>query len=245
MELRELVELLYTAHNRFNTIQATWEYWIDNELMRFMQEGLIAHRPKGSVTALTSTSAKEENNRQVTKVRKRIWWQKPNCWRDEEQLESHGNNITILCDGQWYNMDSQAGALYTNVLIPEEQRSHLGIREVKAGSPPSLEDRIDSVVFIDPSFLLTSHDLLPIGDVVHAGREAVRVQATYRKNESRIYESFFWTTADEYELLVDKEYGILLRYSAKLPGQELAVSAVDHVSFDAMIPENIFSFPLP
>ena len=243
MELRDLLVLLYQARDKVATIQATWRYGIDNDILSIMQQQLMGQYPKGSLAALISTSAEEGNYTPKTTVSKRVWWQKPGCWRDEEQLESHGNNITILCNGDWYGMNSQSGALYTNAVLSEEQRSRLGRREIKAGIPPSLEERIDSVVFIDPAFLLTSHNLLPTGDVIHAGRNAVRVQATYRKNASRIYKSFFWTTADEYELLVDKEYGILLRYAARLNGREFAVSAVEQVIFDEIISEKIFSFP--
>jgi hypothetical protein len=155
------------------------------------------------------------------------------------------NTITILCNGQWWSFSSAGKLLFTNV-PPDQRGSHPDISVRQGSNPPDLEDLIDGVPLIDPSFLLTSHELQLVADnIIHAEREAVRVRATYRKGKNRIHEAFFWSTADEYDLLVDKDRGILLRYAAKLDDQEFAVASVEKVIFDELISEDVFSFSLP
>jgi hypothetical protein len=72
----------------------------------------------------------------------------------------------------------------------------------------------------------------------------VQARAIYRKGRDRIPDAIFWATADEYDLVVDKEYGVLPRYAARLKGQEFAVTEVDRVIFDEPIPEEVFSLTL-
>jgi hypothetical protein len=127
-------------------------------------------------------------------------------------------------------------------VLPLDQWSQMGIRQVREARAPKLEDQLDGVQLLDPSFLLTSHDLQPIANVSHAEREAVQVRAIYQKGKNRLHEAFFWATADTLDLLVDREYGILLRYAALFNGREYAVSSVEQVTFDEPIPESVFEF---
>jgi hypothetical protein len=105
-----------------------------------------------------------------------------------------------------------------------------------------VERLVDEQPFLDPSFLLSTHILHVEGSTTHAGREAIRVKAIPRKSKETLAPEPFWVEADEYELLVDKERGILLRYSAKLDGHEYAADAAESVVFDELIPESVFSF---
>ncbi|HLU10183.1 MAG TPA: hypothetical protein VK003_10990 [Oceanobacillus sp.] len=243
MELSELVELLYTARERFTTIQVAWQYWYQPDKMNIITERWAASKPSGSVAVLKSKSTSETESSVISRYFRRVWWQKPDCWRDEDQREEGGSTITIICGGKWWAFSPGIQTLYTNVTT-EEPGHHQNIREIKIGSAPDIEDRIDDIPLLDPSFLLASHDLQIISDTVHAERDAIQIKAIYRKGKSRSYEPMFWSTADEYELLIDKERGILLRYAAKLAGEEFAVASVDQVSFDQPIPERIFTFSI-
>lgn len=238
MELRDLLELLYTARNRFVSIQVTWDYWILTDIMQEVRERWVAQHPPGSVSVLKTKSEKEIQTRKAITVNRRVWWQKPSCWRYEEQTEGKNPIIKIHCKGQWWIFDSANKKLYTNV---RSERSNSLIQTSKPSLAPTLEDFLKDVPIIDPSFLLFSHDFQIGEEAVHAGREAIWIKATSRKGRDVNWDAFFWASADGYEFLVDKERGILLRYAAKFRDQEFAVASVENLIFDEVINESVFS----
>lgn len=221
LELRDLIAMLYAARESFNTVHVRWRYTYDPAAMNSLMQRWADQQPPGSTATLTATS-QTPHTETTSRFDRRLWWRKPGCWRDENQGSGYTLG-TILCDGRAFSLD------------PHTQRWQPSTSNVV------LQDRLDDMPLLDPSFLLTSHDLRPLAETVHAGREAVQVQAIYRKGKSRIYEPVFWTTADEYALLVDKERGVLLRYAAKLNGQEVAVATVDHIEFDEPVANSVFS----
>jgi outer membrane lipoprotein-sorting protein len=70
----------------------------------------------------------------------------------------------------------------------------------------------------------------------------VRVRALHQPGKEVVPDRFFWEAADKYDLLVDKERGILLRYAAIVKEKAFAVATVNHATFDEPIPDNVFSF---
>jgi outer membrane lipoprotein-sorting protein len=108
-----------------------------------------------------------------------------------------------------------------------------------------VEDVLNEVPLLDPAFLLASHELEPGADVQYLGREALQMRAVPRQGKEAARDPFFWGGADDYELLVDKERGVLLRYAARLRGQDIAVAAVERVVFDAPILDDVFVFTPP
>lgn len=229
MELGVLTELLYTAHRRFRNIHLAWQYQYEEEKLNLVQERWAAESPAGSVGILRSSFG-ETLATGTIKVHRRLWWRKPDCWHSEEQIEGRGSSVTVLCDDHWW-MRGSTGALLT---------SEMG--EAR-GNPPPLSDLVRGVPMLDPSFLLTSHELELTAEMVYAGRPALRARATYQKNREMLHEAFFWASADAYDLLVDEEYGILLRYAALLDGQEFAAASVEQVVFDEPISDEVFAFP--
>ncbi len=242
MKLGDLLDLLYTAHSRYSSIQVTWQYWYRVDMMNEALKKWAAQYPQGSVRGLGS--AKRFQNEKEMVTRWHVWWQKPSCWRDEYQIETQGMAVRIICDDHWWLFNSTANQLYTNaVSLGKAPHLHIHRRESSEEMrPPRVEDVINEVPLLDPSFLLASHDLQHTESTLYAKREAVGIRAVFRKGKDLPRADFFWGAADEYELLVDKERGILLRYAAKIGGQEFAIASVDHVIFDEPIPEGIFSF---
>jgi outer membrane lipoprotein-sorting protein len=182
----------------------------------------------------------------MSAVHNKVWWQKPTCWRSERH---HDNELLteILCEGGWWTYSSSLNKLITNI-EPQEKSPGIRVRNKRLSegeAVPSLEDNIKDVPIVDPTFLLAIHDLHPEENVIHAGREAVRVRSFSRKGRDYSLEPFFWSGADEYELLVDRERGILLRYSASYGGQEYANAAVEEMIFDEPISHEVFSFTPP
>lgn len=242
MELKNLVELLYTAYQRFTTVQVSWSYAYNVALMQVAEQRWVEMNPPGSVAVLTAALTTEAKHNTQVQTQKRVWWQKPACWREEQVVGNKNSTTTILCDGQWWSFSSSQNTLYTNA-APDEEWLRSGMR-VEKGHPPDLRELIIAVPFLDPSFLLTSHQLEFVAEGVHAERAAVQVRAVYHKRQEYLHEAFFWATADEYRLLIDKEYGVLLRYAAIINGTEYAVSAIEHIVFDAPIPPETFVFTI-
>ena len=100
MELKNLVELLYTAHRRFTTIQVAWQYKYNSQLMHIAETRWVSMNPPGSVAMLTSPT--HQATQVQLEVQKQLWWQKPNCWREEWKGHDSRNTITVLCDGDWW-----------------------------------------------------------------------------------------------------------------------------------------------
>lgn len=239
MELRDLLELLYTAHNRFTSIHVIWNYGYHVGKMHEVRERWAAQHKPGSVSVLKSKSGKAGQDQAEMTVKRQVWWQKPSCWRHEEQLEGQNTIVKIRCQNRWWVFDTANRKLYTNVEPTQPLRR---MRKSKRSPEPTFKDFIRAVPLLDPSFLLYSHDLQIEEEIVHAGREVIQVRATSRRGREVAWDSFFWTAADGYNFLVDKERGILLRYAALVGDQAFAVASVENIVFDEPIPDNIFSF---
>jgi hypothetical protein len=80
------------------------------------------------------------------------------------------------------------------------------------------------------------------------GREALRARARPRPGDDRHdgwrLHAIGWG-ADEYELVVDRERGVLLRAAARLGGEEFQVMEIEAIEFDAPIADAVFVFDPP
>lgn len=236
MELRDLLLLLYTARDSFTSVEVVWEYEYDEKAMSVALERWSSQQPFGSVTTLKSTGSETSAAFSVTTILRQVWWKKPACWRDE--IGTKSKIITIICNGIQSTFTLESDAL--DVITESSSEEHSQMRELYSSTPPNIEDRLDDISLLDPSFLLASHTLSPLQEMAYLGRDVIKVRATHRKGRSRIYGSLFWGIADEYEILIDKEHGILLRYAAKLAEQEFAVASVKYIIFDKSLPEHVF-----
>ena len=156
MELKTLVELLYTAHQRFKTLQLSWNYQIDLPRMQIAERRWVDMNPRGSMTMLTSLAADASA---PNRVQRRVWWQKPACWREEQQTGDGNHTTTILCHGQWWSFSSGNNLVYTNA-VPDEAALHFGLK-VEKGHPPDLQQVVLAVPMLDPSFAGACWKLCP------------------------------------------------------------------------------------
>lgn len=110
---------------------------------------------------------------------------------------------------------------------------------VKPGYLPSLEDVIKESEFLDPSFPLATHRFQDIEEAIYNSRKALRAKAKYRPGKP--VSDKFWSIADEYELVFDRERGVLLSYAALKDGKIFAEGNITWVEFDISIPEEVFT----
>lgn len=249
MKLANLLYLLYTAHRNFTTIQVAWRYRYQVEALNKIQERWAAQRGSTSVQPLRAKAARGAQRQSEMMMQWQVWWRKPDCWRDETELNGQGKNVRIICGDRWSFYSAAGQRLSTNTLpagLQHRQRIQRGRQPPGAGQiRHSVDEAANEVHLLDPAFLLASHELEPGADTRFLERDAVQVRAVFREGKEVARDPFFWGGADDYELLVDKERGILLQYAARLKGQEVAVAAVERVVFDAPIPDDVFVFAPP
>jgi hypothetical protein len=251
MHLSPLLELLYTARNNFTSIHVSWRYCYRDDLMQTALNKYSAQRFP-NVKRLSSKQAHHTPTRSQPETEKvinrRLWWQKPASWHYEEDLLAENTTILkIISEDRFWSFGSTSNKVYSNV-APEAAQKTIRIRgrkKLPKEQFPSLDEEVNDVPIVDPSFLLATHQLTPIEETSYLGREAIKVRGVSRKVRKLPWEPFFWTIADEYVFLVDKERGILLFYSAIMSDQEIAISSVEQVTFDEPIPPDVFIFTPP
>lgn len=235
MELRNLLELLYTAHDRFSSIYLNWLYWYKVDIINMLLKKWSNRHTPGSVRVLEGRFL--NNSPLINKISWRVWWQKPSCWRDEYEIIGHGRIIRVIRGDKKWIFDSMRGVVYTNVAPLQGS----GYAKKKDAHLQSIEDMLNEIAIISPSFLISSHELQIEDEIRYLDREAIRVHAIYIRGKTICQDKFFWSIADEYEIVVDKERGILLYYAAKFRDQKIAEASVKEVAFDESLSEELFS----
>jgi hypothetical protein len=157
----------------------------------------------------------------------RVWARKPYRWRIETE-ERQGHSYVDIGDKAWR---------------PDLMYHGYGPEEF---DPPDLLPLDDDVAWIfDPRIALTTFDIQVLGHTTHAGREAVRLLALSgeemrRSSRGPLGSARYGWGANDYELLADAERGVLLRWAARLEGQEFDKLEVTEIVFDEELPEDIF-----
>lgn len=234
--IKVLSELLYTAYSSFTTIEASLSYYVDCRVMDLAFAKWAKGKTSGSVASFAGKTSRT-NNMELC-YQWNVWFAKPSFWRYENKRLNKKPSVSVINGNSWwYYADDQ---LYTNVL--PSQGVYVTKEVPLSDNFTRIEHAIQDMPFLDPSFLLSSHILSVQSGTIYAGREALRVRGVPRRGREPAWDPMFWGAADEYDFLVDKEKGILLRYSAKLGEQEYAIATVDKILFDQSIPMELFCF---
>jgi len=163
----------------------------------------------------------------------RFWWEPPDRLREEIESEMPGQTRTTVLNGElWWTYSPDWGAL-SNVDLDDEERAHHGAGGGERFRP-----------LLDPSGLIA---VLEFAEVAVDG-DLVRVRARPREDLEGPPIHFHLHVvggADEFELEVDCESGIVRRMAAFLDGQELAVTELEEITFDEEFPEETFVFVPP
>lgn len=216
-KLDELLELLWGARERWKTVRATLRYWEDTARRREAWDRLSTQGPPGSLVQFGPMVNHESRPRFEVAVR-RVWARKPYRWRLEFE-SSDGTNI-FVGDLAWPE-------------TPEAPRTDC----VTLPGALSLETIDGTVAYtFDPWILVPELEMRVLGRAKHTGREAVRVSAVAEAGQSTI----LGAGADDYELLVDAKWGVLLRSASRLDGEEFEVTEILDIAFDEDLPEELF-----
>jgi len=230
MDLGEFLKLLYSARNRFDTVQMEWVYAYD---VTMLQE-IFDNQNDESRTLLKAVDSKRVilpgDHANFSFVHQKLLLHKQHFLRYERRVDEGEPTIRIIADKRDWNITSS-------------NRNKRYVQYFERDHPINVMDEIIELQIselLDPSFLLSGHDISVIGEKRFLNREVVWAHVSPRKGKDYGRESYFWHSTNEIEMLVDKRRGTLLHYVLKLNASEFAYSAVSKIIFDASISESAF-----
>jgi hypothetical protein len=219
--LGDLLELLHTATSRCRTIRACIHDWTHVERSARAAQ---AHAETTGTGWTAYGPPGDDPPPELIEATTHVWLARPRGLRFERE---HPDGT------RWMEVDDG------------ERRWNWA-----PGYPATVgESRPGSIYYgfehlFDPGLLLGRLTLEPGGEAAWAGRDGYRVRAVDRSVEwhgpPHLPEG-----ADERELLVDAERGIVLRLASLFEGEEFAVSELVAVAFDEDFPPETFALSVP
>lgn len=225
--LGDLLELVHGAQGSYRTVRLRAREWRhDARSMLAHERWQAAHGGATAVAVLLGTGdpepGPEEHESTIA-----LWLSPP---RARAETVSDGDVCLTVIDGdRWWSHDPDMGAI-TNDGDPGYQ----------TGAGEELR------ALLEPALLIPFVDL-SIGESVEAaGRQAIRVLARPRAERPNHHGmSPLPPGADEHELLVDAERGVLLRLESRIEGAPYSVAEILEVAFDEEFPTDTFVFRSP
>ena len=189
----------------------------------------MRHAEEGKGTFMIATTGGPEP--EVYESQVRIWLEKPNRIREEREGTNAWPQLGIRDGRRWWTYDRNWGAMSND-------------------DDPSVGSGVGESVrhLFDPAPLLAAVELEPVGRLEFADRPAIRARARPRPRDEHgpdLAAGRLGHGADEYELVVDGERGVLLRTAALLDGEPFAVLEVVQTAFDERFPPETFVFVPP
>ena len=227
-ELGDVLELLHGAHRRFTSVRATIREWHHHERSE-RAFARFAEGRGGSIGAVFATRSEEGPPPPATETVVRLWWEPPDRLREErEEHRAGGLHVAVARGERWWIATPGLGSV-SNEEDPD----------VQGPSGPS-----HSYLF-DPARLLGVLDLEVVGPASVAGRSARRLRALPRAASVDTFVVAMPLGADDYDLDVDAERGVVLRVAARIGGEEFVVVEILEVAFDESFPPGTFEFVPP
>lgn len=225
-ELGDLLELLHRGGRDLRTIGATLATWRDNERA---QRAFGRYTSQAASLPVAQAVARGELPA-ILETTVRLWLERPGKSREETE-EPDGTLRQTIRDGKtWWTYGPAMGAI-----------SNEG--DESSGAMTSAFEHL-----FDPARLLSVLDLEPAGEGVCAGRvvKLVRAQRMPSLAPPRDFALHrLGTGADEFELAVDAEHGVLLRTGALIEGDEFSRVEVLEAAFNDALPAETFVFVPP
>jgi hypothetical protein len=159
----------------------------------------------------------------------RLWLDPERERARSERSDRYGTSFSVHVGDGWWSYHPQTGAM-----------SNEGDRSVRSGGAD------EASALLDPAVLLGGLDFDQIGERLHAGRRSHVVRATRRPHgDPDEFDRHLSDGADDFELIVDAEIGVLLRMETRIDGELFAVLELSEVEFDRPFPDELFEFRPP
>jgi outer membrane lipoprotein-sorting protein len=222
-ELGDVLELMHGARNSFRTIRVVIRDWHHVALgAKAFERHLEVERRRGGQSSFATRAAGDEEPETYESVSS-LWHERPARWRIEHS-QTNDTTLTVVDGDSWWLYSPSMGAV-TNDGDPGHSVGRAGEH------------------LLDPSELIPAHDFEVLGRAEMAGRSCIVVRARPRPLDHGFHGAP--PGADELELLVDAERGVLLRQAARIEGEEYHVSEVLEIEFDLDIEPETFRFQPP
>jgi hypothetical protein len=256
VEPKEVLELIRSAPQRYDTVRAALRYRGEGSTIKALRDRYLASEAGRFETGGSSESS-EEGHRLEPHGRFgwgcRVWYAGVSPggggrYRIELELPRDAYPDGGVHIHAWDGRIPGPRGTHTVV----NNRIGGGPREEDPGWLVLAQDSYWTTYLFDPdgiaglSSFLFYMPLSVEGTTRKAGREAVRLVGV--AGEGWEYEPDpLWWGADEYEVMVDVERGVLLRCASRLGGKDFDALEVEEIHFDEDLPEDVFSSrePLP
>ncbi|HEY1521358.1 MAG TPA: DUF4245 family protein [Solirubrobacteraceae bacterium] len=230
-ELGALLVLLQGADVAFRSVAATWRVWRHEERLRqaFVADAEEQKRRGASISIGRAGGSAPEppENEEIVRI-----WREGDRFREEHDGGRRDGYYAVGVGRCWWMWDERMGA-----------RSNQDDVSVGSGVGQEL------AIMLDPTPLLSSLRFRAIGRSSVAGRSTVTAHASPRPQDPRHARSVglhqLGTGADEYELQIDQERGVLLAATAIRDGQPFHGITALTIRFDEPILDETFQFKAP
>lgn len=224
-ELGNLLEALHGPTPRFESLHARLRTWVHVERQRAAIErrmkgngGWVAYAPIEPIEQMPSEHETETE----------VWIAGDRCRqdsRDSQQIVL----LEVAVGDTWWRYEPHGGATTNDGEDPPTQ-SDIGIEWNDLWNP---------------WLLVPALTFRPQGETTILGRPALRATARPREDADDWNLHVLGMAAEEYELVVDRERGVLLRKSAREGGREYHVVEIEEIEFDTPIADETFVFRPP
>ncbi len=249
MEPQEVLELIRSASQRYDSVRAALRYRGDGPTIKAVRERFLrseaGRRSFGRPVEPPQPIRHSEPDGPFG-WRCRMWRLDDVHWRRELELPGGGVDIAASAGPRRVPISGPPVSGYA-----WNQR----IGAVRRADDPSWlmgTDIFWTMYPFDPAGIagvdrkLERLDLVTEEPVTWAGREAVRLRGAPVEEWDGPPEPLWWG-ADKYEAVVDAERGVLLRCASWLGGKDFDALEVEEIHFDEEFPEEVFTSrePLP
>jgi len=251
MTMKEVVCLLYRARESFFSVQAEVVVRIVTHFWKKAHEIYDAERGVksstvwlyvpglGNIARVTSFRKKLSLSKHGERTwTEKLWIKKPSQWRKEV------DNGFIVINGDWWWVfhSIPKPRIYTNKLPIGYEKYAQPVEFVDVG-PKSVEQAISEEPWLDPAWLLAYYNIEFVDEEVYLNRSALKVRALPKVPMKARGPEVPFCEADELEVWIDKERGVLLSLSAKSQTSEYEQIQIRKLEFDIPIEEALFTFP--
>ncbi|MGH8437386.1 MAG: hypothetical protein ACRERX_23660 [Pseudomonas sp.] len=238
-----MIGLLTRAKHNFSTVSIEWVEEYSEIFSRAFERRLPLDLPAGSESTVTLEAQRTgPAGMPPSRHECRAWWRRPCNWRDERRWDGGALAISVSDGATASAYVSSLHTLYTNQRTQRLVTRIRSLLQPQMGYQlPTVENRLQNIPLLDPSFL-ASWELATLGELKYLDRSCFRIGAV-RTNATPGPVPWHWV--DEYEVLVDQEVGVLLRYAGIVDGEQAASLSVRSVHFNDPIPDEVFSYEPP
>lgn len=251
----EILAHAAAQRDTLTTVIGTIRIWNDRTAAAAAWHRWVASRPPGSASALVRREPTRSRSTWVGRLMDRVrqqplgstgrqsaatpfdaapssitssvWLERPKRWRAETRAEGGAETGILVIDGE-------------RGMFAVASRDDQGIERLEPGKTSPLGLHAIVAAMIDAEQVLGLMKVEPAGTAVHAERDCFRLVGSLVDPDD-----FPIWPAVSYDLLLDSEFGILLRFEASSADTRIAGAEFMNVRFGTVIERDVFELSAP